>query len=138
MIEGSGSTDDARLIENFMTSMEPWRGLSGQVEKLFQLCRVLNDLARAYVDVKQADGSQRRSEADSGDRMASLFAEDDLALRGHQHDLMLDEDLTMANDLETWNWAQLPYVMGSQAHQVGDLFTGYMDLTNMPDFIASD
>ncbi len=53
VIEGASGTEDVELIERFMTSMEPWRGLSGQTDKLFQLCRVLNDLARVCVEAKR-------------------------------------------------------------------------------------
>ncbi|KAJ9625434.1 hypothetical protein H2204_010407 [Knufia peltigerae] len=134
-VEGS-AIEDLQLIERFMTSLEPWKGLSSQADKLFQLCRVLNDLARTCVEARQAVSGQRQPDVWNQIGGLSFSASQNESLPGHQSEF-IDQDMTMELGLDTWDWGQIDLVSGPESYQVSDLFTEYyMQLLDAPNAIA--
>lgn len=136
VVEGSG--EDVQLIERFMTTLEPWRGLSAQTDKLYQLCRVLNDLARAYADARKAIEAQRQSDEWNHDGMNNMFVEPQPTPHQPQLNLIPDQQSSVDLGSDHNSSAQVPLEVGFHTSQMGDLFTEYMSLMDMADFVTPD
>jgi hypothetical protein len=45
-------THDLRLLESFKASLEPWRGISESLDRLFRLGQMLHKIADLYVETR--------------------------------------------------------------------------------------
>lgn len=64
------SHDDLRLLEDFVTSLQPAVALSEGVEKFHQLCLIFVNVAKAFV---QAKARQRQSQVSTNEHNSSLM-----------------------------------------------------------------
>ena len=63
IIETSNATNDIPQLAAFVASLERSRGASHASEKLYQLCRVLREVAELYIEAKQQARTQEQAQA---------------------------------------------------------------------------
>ncbi|KIW15211.1 hypothetical protein PV08_05256 [Exophiala spinifera] len=131
----SCAIEDLRLIERFMTSLEPWKGLSSQSDRLFQLCQVLNDLATICVEAGQAGSVQRQPEVGE---LTGFLAGQEESMPENQAEF-IDQDIPMDFGLDGWDLGQIDPMSSRQSYQLSDLFTEYyMQVLDASDFLVQD
>jgi hypothetical protein len=123
----SSSMEDLRSTEHFMSSLKPFRSVSSHADKLYQLCKVLYDLAEAYVRARATAMDSDDSTSGRAPHNGGELIETNSAMHLEWSSLLVGKAGHSYSATRRQGSAvpQLPY---------SDLFSDYMNMMDMSDY----
>ncbi|KAH8881491.1 hypothetical protein GQ53DRAFT_799192 [Thozetella sp. PMI_491] len=131
VIETSDS-DGLRLLENFKSSLERWRTISDQVDRLYRLSQALHNVALLYVETRQAQNVQSPQGQEST-RMTGTALGQECDTYLNQLGLLPYEDQHLNMEFDG-SGTPAASSMDPHANEIGNWFSGYMNMARISEF----
>jgi hypothetical protein len=114
--------------------MEPWRGISSQIDRLFRLCQTLQNVAVIYVQARRSQSDNAFTLQDqSQETFSSLFNEFDMYLNQLHLRPQGTHELDIGQESGDMTGGNAALDLNSQTAILGEWFSGYMNMVGLSE-----